>query len=285
LTIPVRIDRVQLVTHDRPSAAARWARLFGAEPVRDDRVSWLGAERSVLRAGATDVELLEPDGIGAVAQHLARRRSAILALGLAVADLESTRAGLDARGVHHQVEGAQLWISGEWLGVPGLRIVLSQDAPVEPAGLLGRVYEGTHLSRTYPRAADRLAKVFDLDPGLFVPIRSQEFGYEGLLTLFARDRLDRIEAVTPTDPGKTMGRFFAREGPCFYMIYAEARDASAIRDRLLEHAPDHFTGPREGAAVDNLFVHPRALDGVLLGVSRDTVAWRWSGQPQRTTGV
>ena len=32
---------------------------------------------------------------------------------------------------------------------------------------------------------------------------------------------------------------------------------------------------------DGLWVHPGALCGLLLGVSRTTVGWEWSGQPAR----
>jgi hypothetical protein len=64
------------------------------------------------------------------------------------------------------------------------------------------------------------------------------------------------------------------------MFYAEARDTVAVRERILEHAPECYSGPREGMP-DNLFVHPRALDGALVGISRETVAWTWSGHPER----
>jgi catechol 2,3-dioxygenase-like lactoylglutathione lyase family enzyme len=274
------IDRVQLAVADLDAAAATWKRLFGAEAVRDDRVRPLGARRRVLRAGASEIELLEPDGIGEVAQHLARSRSAVFAAGLSTPDLERARRLLDARGVHHLAHGAQLLITGSWLGVPALRVVLSQEERREPAGLLGHVYEVTHLTRGFGRAAERLAKVFDLDPGAFVPIRSDEFGYEGLLAMLRPGRLDRVETVAPRDRTKAMGRFFERQGPCLYMLYAEATDTATIRNRLAEHAAGRWTGPREGVP-DNLFVHPRALHGALLGVSRDEVAWRWSGGPQR----
>lgn len=56
---------------------------------------------------------------------------------------------------------------------------------------------------------------------------------------------------------------------------------AAIRERLLEHAPRDWTGPRGGPRPDNLFIHPRALGGVMLGVSRTTHAWTWSGHPDR----
>lgn len=276
-----RIDRVQLVVLDRAAAATRWQLLFGAEAVREDRVAFLAATRTVLRAGESEIELLEADGVGPVAQHFSRVRSAVFAAGFAVPDLEAAAAALDALGVHHVAEGGQLHLTGEWLGVPALRIVLSRDERRAPAGVLARIYEVTHLMRGHARAAARLAEVFGLDPGGFVPIRSDEFGYEGTLALLHPERLDRIETVTPFDPARPMGRFFARQGPCLYMFYAEARDAAAARARVLEHAPESYTGPRGGRVPDNFWVHPRALAGALLGVSRESFAWTWSGHPER----
>jgi hypothetical protein len=52
----------------------------------------------------------------------------------------------------------------------------------------------------------------------------------------------------------------------------------------LEHAPDNWTGPRDGTA-DNLFIHPKALGGMMLGVSRATHAWTWSGHPERVVAA
>lgn len=276
-----RLDRIQLVVLDGAATAARWRQLFDAEVVREDRVAFLAARRTVLRVGESELELLEADGVGAVAQHFSRVRSAVFAAGFAVEDLERTAAALDGRGIHHVAEGGQLHLTGEWIGIPALRVVLTRDERRAPAGLLARLYEVTHLVRGHARAAARLAEVFDLDPRHFVPIRSPEFGYEGTLAMLGPDRLDRVETVTPMDPKKPMGRFFSRQGPCLYMFYAEARDAAAARARVLTHAPDTYTGPREGRAPDNFWVHPRALGGALLGVSRETFAWTWSGHPDR----
>ena len=203
-----RIDRMQVAVRSRRSAAETWRRLFDAGMVGEDRVPSLGATRTVLRLGESELELLEPDGLGAVAQHLSRAPTAVFAVGLAVRDLALCRESLDARGIHHQVEGAQVWLLGEWLGIPGMRIVLTQDEEHEPAGLAARIYEATHLMDGYARAADRLAKVFDLDTANFVPIESEEYGYRGVLTRFRPERLDRIETVTPIDRSKAMGRFF-----------------------------------------------------------------------------
>jgi hypothetical protein len=273
------IDRIQVTAVDRKASVEAWQRLVGAEVVREDRAISLGAARTVLRAGASDVELLEPRGIGLAAQHAARSRSSLFAVGLAVEDLDAARARLDALAVHHVVDAKQVRVNGDWLGVPGLRVVLSQQEERASAGLLGHLYEVTHLMQGYERAARRLAEVFDLDPAEFRPIRSNEYGYQGALALFDPERLDRIETVTPFDRSRAMGRFFYRQGPSLYMAYAETRDTAALRERLLEHAPRDWTGPRDGAAPDNLFVHPKALGGVLLGVSRESFAWSWSGAP------
>lgn len=275
-----RIDRMIVTAPRRRLAAEAWQRLLGAEVVRDDRVTYVAALRTVLRVGESEIELLEPDGIGIAAQHVSRSRTAIFAVGLAVEDLGAAQANLDVRAIHHVRSGSQLWMSGEWTGVPGLRIVLTQDEQRPGAGLLQHIYEATHLHQDHRRAAQRIAETFQLDRKHFVPIRSEAYGYEGTLALFHPDRLDRIESITPVDRAKTMGRYFARQGPSLYMCYAEARDTGALRERLVEHAPKDWTGPREGTP-DNLFVHPKALHGVLLGVSRESVAWTWSGRPEK----
>jgi hypothetical protein len=276
-----RIDRIVLAVHDRHATADVWRRLFGSELVREDRVPSLAAQRSVLRVGESELEVIEPHGIGTTAQFISRFRTPIFAVGFAVRDLGAAQANLDARAIHHVREGNQLLLSGEWVGVPALRVVLTQDEKRQPAGLLSRIYEATLLHQQHQRAARQLATVFELNPRNFAPIRSAPYGYEGTLAFFDPDRLDRIETVTPCDRNKTMGRFFARQGPSLYMFYAEARDTVALRERLLEHAASAWTGVLEGAVPDNLFVHPKALHGALLGVSRESVAWTWSGHPER----
>jgi hypothetical protein len=275
-----RIDRIVLAVRDRRAAAESWHKLVGAEVVREDALPSLAARRSVLRAGDSEVELIEPHGIGTTAQFISRFRTSIFAVGFAVRDLGAAQADLDARGIHHVREGAQLLLSGEWVGVPALRVVLTQDEKRQPAGLLSHIYEATLLYQYHHRAARQLASVFRLDADHFAPIRSAPYGYEGTLAFLDPERLDRIETVTPFDRSKTMGRFFARQGPCLYMCYAEARDTAALRERLLEHGAA-WTGAREGTAPDNLFVHPQSLHGAMLGVSRESVAWTWSGRPER----
>ena len=78
-----------------------------------------------------------------------------------------------------------------------------------------------------------------------------------------------------------MGRFMAKRGEGLYMCFAEAPDLNPIRARLQEHAPRDWTGSTTAPDPDALFLHPQALAGMMMGVSRTTVGWTWSGHPER----
>lgn len=75
-----------------------------------------------------------------------------------------------------------------------------------------------------------------------------------------------------------MGRFFTKFGPSLYMCYGETDDLPRLRTRLEAAAPGDWTGGPDND--DGLFVHPKALGGVMLGVSRTRYAWTWSGHPE-----
>jgi Glyoxalase/Bleomycin resistance protein/Dioxygenase superfamily len=276
-----RVDRVQVVVTNCSAAASAYQRLLGAEVVREDTVRVLTARRVVLRIGCSEVEILEPEGGGATAEFLAHTGGGLFAAGFTTPDVPALRAHLERGDVHVTEEGDQLFLSSRVLRLPGFRAVISADVRRPLAGLLQSLYEVTLLVEDSADVAQRAAATFGLDPSRFIPIHSPEFGYDGKLTLFHPDRLDRVEIVTPTDPQKTMGRYFAKRGACFYMCYAEADDLAPVRDRLQAHAPGDWTGSHDDAHPDNLFIHPKALAGMMMGVSCTSVAWRWSGHPER----
>ena len=64
------LDRIQLAVHDRAKATETFKDLLGAEVSREDGVKLLGARRTVVQAGISEFELLQPDGEGLVQQHL-----------------------------------------------------------------------------------------------------------------------------------------------------------------------------------------------------------------------
>ena len=133
------------------------------------------------------------------------------------------------------------------------------------------------------------ARLLGLDRETFEPIRSDDYGYAGTLTLFDPDRLDRLEVITPHDREKTMGRFFAKTGESLYMCFAESGELADIEARALDTLSP-FTrvppagGDRPGREAHTLFLHPQGLGGMMLGLSRRTVAWVWSGRPDRVEG-
>ena len=151
-------------------------------------------------------------------------------------------------------------------------------------GELDFFYETTLLVADAGAAAASCARIFALDPKEFVPIASEQYGYAGSLTLFDRDRLGRFEVITPSDADKTMGRFFARFGESFYMAFAESHALAAIEERARElNAGFTVVPPNEGrpGGADTVFLHASGLGGMMLGISRPTQAWQWSGHPER----
>jgi hypothetical protein len=276
-----RVDRIQVAVTDRAAAAVAFRRLLGAEPVREDAVAPLAARRTVLRLGASEVELLAADGPGPVADHLRLVGPGLFAAGFASSRIDDLRVRLVRDEVAFAEAEGQLFLPPEATGGHGLRCVLSPArGEVAPGALVSFLYEVTNLVEDAGATSTRYADLFGLDQARFAPIESAEFGYRGVLTLFDRaTRLDRVECITPYDGAKTMGRFMRKRGESLYMCFAEARDLAPIVARLEEHAPGDWSN---GApAGDTLFVHPRALAGVLLGISRETVGWLWSGHPER----
>lgn len=279
------IDRVQLATPDAASAARKLCTIIGAEEVQRDRIGFLAARRTTLRAGTSDIELLEPDGAGLLADELKRRgRAHLFAAGASASDAgkiaahaRNARAAVLAENGRHMIT----------VGIEGapIRFVISEEIARQKAGDLDFLYEVTLLAADQAKAVDRIATVFGLDRSCFTTIASPNFGYTGVLTLFREGALHRFEVITPTDAEKTMGRYFAREGASFYMAFAESAEMVKIERAAKEENAGITVDRPPGRAItrtaDQLWLHPSALGGVMLGVSRPSMAWRWSGHPDR----
>lgn len=278
-----RIDRIQLAVPDLSSAAEGWVALLGAEPAGEDRCAALGARRTRLRLGSGWIELLEPDGAGPVADAVAKRGGHLFAAGAATSDLDALVSQLRDQGAAPVLEHDQVFLAAA--GPHGLRMVFSPEQALEPVGDAAFLYEVTLLVRDAVAATDQIATLLGLDADAFVPIESKHYGYKGTLTLFDRDRLDRLEVITPNQPDNTMGRFFARAGESFYMAFAESENLEAIaeraRDRRAGHTPVPATSKSKDRELNTLFLHPSALGGMMLGLSAPSVAWQWSGRPER----
>jgi catechol 2,3-dioxygenase-like lactoylglutathione lyase family enzyme len=274
-----RVDRIQLAVRDRAAAARTFIELLGATPAREAPSAHLGARRSVLRLGECEVELCEPSGPGPVQEHLERWGEGLLAAGFAAPDMTELHAAFAEEGVGFVEDGGQTYLEPD--AMAGIRVVLTPSWPAPRAG--ARLYEVTNtLVSDWKAAADLYARLFGLDPARFSPIRSDRFGYVGTLTLFDPPaRLDRIEVVQTVNPASPMGRWAAKRGDSLYMCYLETDDVGGLVGRL-EAAGGRWT-PRSvdsPSERDGLWIHPSALHGLLLGVSRPTLAWEWSGRPE-----
>lgn len=283
------IDRLQLATSDAQLAIERWCHLLGAEEAGRDRIRCLNAVRTTLRVGSSEVEILQADGSGPVADAIARRGPHMFAAGASTADLAAVQQRISAITASAVLENGQLFVQGEHIGIPGLRLVISAHEEREVTGDIDYLYEATLLAGEADALTARFASVFALDAQEFVSIDSPRFGYNGKLTLFRSGELHRFEVITPLDPEKTMGRFFSKVGPCLYMSFAETRHLAEIEQRVaaagLGQTVDRPDGRPADLPADQVWLHPATLGGVMLGLSRPTMAWSWSGSPERVEPV
>jgi len=283
------IDRIQIATQNAADAAEKWRTILGAQEVGRDRIAFLAARRTTLRAGTTDIELLEPDGAGILDNELKRRgRAHLFSAGASSPDAGKVAEHARNAGAKHHAEAGRHFITVEIEGAP-IRFVISDESTRARAGDLDFLYEATVLAADQAGAVDRISAVFALDKSHFTTITSTAFGYTGVLTLFRPGQLHRFEVITPTDMSKTMGRYYARERASFYMAFAESAKMTKI-EQTAKAADAGITVDRpatrsENRTADQLWLHPPALGGVMLGISRPTMAWRWSGHPERVQAL
>lgn len=273
-----RVDRMLLAVRNRAAAVTTFADVLGAEKVREDTLGApYNAKRSVVQAGDSEFELLEPDGEGLVSQHIDGWREGIFAAGFSASepDLEDIARRLQDEGKHFTKLGSQIFLEPDQ--TVGMRTVLQATENRERVGLINGLYEVTNVVADHQAASDFYTRVFGLDASRFAPIKSELYGYIGTLTLFdPPSKLDRIEITQITEPARAMGRFHARRGDAVYMCYAETDNVAAIRERMeAQNARYEPFGDDMG-----LFVHPSALAGMLMGISLTNVGWRWSGRPE-----
>lgn len=273
-----RVDRMLLAVRDREAAADTFAAILGAERVREDTSKLLAARRTVVQAGISEFELLEPAGDGPVAAHLERRGEGIVGVGFATDRLSELASRLPRKGIAHSEDDGRLFIAADQ--TPGMNIVLSPDEERSPVGVVKWLYEVTNVVDDHQQAAQFYTDAFGLDASKFSPIHSERYGYGGQLLLFnPPQQLDRIELSQIKEPSLAMGRFHARHGQSIYMGYVETDDVGAVQSRL-EGRGARYAGRTNDPNPEGLFIHPTALHGMLLGVSRTNLAWTWSGRPE-----
>lgn len=285
-----RIDRIQIATPNTGESSAGWVKLLGAQHDRTERLKVLAARRSVYRLGSSEIEFLEPDGAGPIAKALDRRkRPHLYAAGVATPELARVVSRLRAHGLMLSIEAGQAHVNLATVIGAYAPIVLSEEQSYPRVGRIDFLYEVTLLARDTEQVAAKFAGLFGLERGHFKPIQSEKFGYSGTLTLFSDDDLHRFEVICPHSNETTMGRYFEKNADSYYMAFAESDHMVAIEQAAtLARAGmtvDRPFGRAAGKPADQMWLHATALGGVMLGVSRPTMAWTWSGHPERVKGV
>ncbi|MGB7306104.1 MAG: VOC family protein [Burkholderiaceae bacterium] len=282
-----RVDRMQLAVADTARAENTMEIMLGAQLARRDSSQFLNARRSVMTIGDSQLELCEPAGPGLTRTHLDNWGEGLMAAGFSVANLDQLCTRLDTKSAAYHRENQQVFIAPELTA--GLPMVISKTTQRATVGPISYLYEATNtLDTDWRRAADRYVDLFGLNPAQFSPIENSRFGYQGSLTLFnPPNRLDRIELsqTFPDQPG-AMRRFVERRGNSLYMCFVEAHDFPGLKNRLI-NAGASLT-PRSGelsTEQDTVWVHPKNLHGMLLGISRPGFAWTWSGRPELVPAV
>lgn len=278
-----RVDRIQLAVKSAAEATASFEKLFDAEVLREEKSAYLGAKKTVLAFGESEVELCEADGTGRTADFIASRggHGGLMTAGLSCNEPDRLKAHIEALGYECIEDGDQFYLPPD--DHYGMSFVISKTYPRRRVGLASFLYEVTNTLVTDWRfPAAHFAGLFQLEARNFTKIGSEGFGYEGTLTLFNKpNRLDRIELSQVVNLDSAMGRWVKKRGDSLYMCYCETHDIEQLTKRFRE-AGVRWT-PKGGDTSDErdgFWTDPRDMHGLLLGVSRDTLGWDWSGHPE-----
>lgn len=277
------VDRILVAVNNLDEAEKNYSTFLGAERVEDFESDYLQAKVRKMAIGVSEVELCQPTGAGITQTRLDERGEGLLFGGVNTPDLEKMSAHLKAKQVEFQHQDGRLYINPE--GFYGLPLVISA-VPATPrqrkGGPVEFLYELTSVLKSpWDQVAQCYADVLGIDRKNEVEITFPRFGYEGALLKFAADTLDRIELSEAHDTQYPMGRYTNRYGDSLYMCYIQTDDLHAIKSKLKEHNCRWTRRTHDPVERNGLWIHPSVLNGVLLGVSRTSLAWEWSGQPER----
>src|ERR671922_133232 len=269
---------VLLAVRDVDEAKKTFEALFDTKEFASQHSNFLNADITLLLCGSDFIGLASPAGDGAVAEHLDRWGEGLFAAIFTADDVAAIGERARERNVGFVEEGSVLHLDPA--STFGLRMLVAPYEDHGSAGIISFIYEVTHLVKDWKASSDYFTDLFGLEGAKFSPIRSDQYGYEGVLTLFdPPDKLDRIEVVYPGDTSKAMGRFFVKRGQGPYMFFMETNDMPGLRKRLKD-AGARFAPEEEPEQPNSLFVHPSSTHGVLIGVSPRNLAWVWSGRPE-----
>ncbi len=277
------VDRVLVAVTSLDDAERNYREVLGASPIADFDSRHLNAKVRRMALGTSEVELCMAQGEGPVQARLQSHGEGLVFGGVTTPDPATFQRHLAEHKVRCVEDDGRLYLdSADLYGLP-LVVSAAPATPVARApGPIEFLYELTMVLRSsWKEVTDAYLDRLGLERGHLVDMTFKRFGYEGVLMMFGREHLDRIELAEAHDPAFPMGRFSAKRGDAFYMCYVQTDNLADVIERLERH--QHRWTRRTDTPVeqDGLWIHPSALNGVLMGVSRTSLAWGWSGQPER----
>lgn len=279
------VDRILVAVRSLDAAQNNYSNILAASKMGDFESQWLNARVRRMQLGSTEVELCEPRGPGLAQTHLDQWGEGLMYGGASTPDLDAFSKHLTAHQVQFTAADGRLYL--EPSDLHNMPLVVSKTAlNTRAAGPIEFLYELTMVLKSpWQDVAARYADGLGLKPERNVGITFERFGYEGALMMFHPDRLDRIELSEAHDPAFPMGRFSAKRGDALYMCYVQTDDLADVIARLEKHGQQYIRRTQTPVERDGLWIHPKALNGVLLGVSRHSLAWQWSGRPDRVQAL
>lgn len=279
------VDRILVAVRSLDAAESNYSNILAARRIEDFESQWLNARSRRMQLGATQVELCEPRGDGIAQKHLDQWGEGLMYGGVSTPDLDAFTRHLEAHQVRFTESDGRIYL--EPSNLYNMPLVVSKTARnARGEGPVEFLYELTMvLNSSWQDVAARYADGLGLQPERNVGITFERFGYVGTLMMFDPDRLDRIELSEAHDPAFPMGRFSAKRGDALYMCYVQTDDLADVISRLEKHGQRYTRRTQTPVERDGLWIHPSALNGVLIGVSRHSLAWQWSGRHDRVQAL
>jgi hypothetical protein len=256
------LDRIVIASRDGRQVVQGLCRVLGAEVIGQDQLPVWSAARTTLRAGVSEIEVLEPRGVGALADFMGRRGQGLFAVGLASADPEAFRAHLRAQGALFEQHGRQTFLTADkGVDLPQLNLVVTPAEEREPAGLLQRLWSATLLHHSLEGdhglirvLGERVSDVSEVRP------TSSRLG--ATVIQFGTRRSSRLSILSPRGRDTPIERFFVRYGGGVYMASAISAELGAIDERLQYWR----VATPERSVEDPVLIPSRLLGGTRLAV-------------------
>lgn len=281
------VDRILVAVRSLDEAEKNYTDVLAARVVGEFDSAFLSARVRRMAIGSSEVELCAPLGNGPVQAHLDSFGEGLLRGGVTVTDIITYEERLMAHSIRFTRGDGRLYLDSDDLyGLPLVVTDGGKQATQRVPGPIEFLYELTMVLRSpWQDVATHYNNGLGLQPEQMVDISFPRFGYDGTLLMFDPDCLDRIELSEAHDPAFAMGRFSAKRGDALYMCYVQTDDLQDVIDRLERQGNRWTRRTQTPQERDGLWIHPSALNGVLMGVSRHSLAWQWSGRPDRVQAL